>query len=616
MVARAGVGELLRYELLGPLLVRRAGQARDPGPAMQCAVLAVLLLSANEPVPREQIVQAVWGVRATVNSPGLVATYVSRLRRILEPQRPPRAAGAVLTSYGAGYRLAVGAGELDLYEFEAARSRARAERAAGETARAADTLDRALALWRGGGLDGLPGPFAAVHRSRLAELRLATQEERFELALLLGRQHEVVAELGLLAAAHPQRERLRGLLMLALYRAGRQSEALAVFAETRQHLIDSQGLEPGGDLAQLQRLILRGDPSLELDRGATAPGPRLRVVCRPAQLPSDLPDFTGRVAEARLLIRSLAASRGRRGGAVPVAVISGPPGVGKTALAVHVAHRLRERFPDGQLYAGLHEADGRPGEVGALLGALLGDLGVAAEALPAEPARRGALFRSVTAGRRLLLVLDDARDEAQLAALLPGSPSCAVLVTARGRLAGLPGGRPVALDCLGAGDARRLWRRLVGEAGEGEDEGAVLAACAGLPLALRVAGGRLLARPGHGLGALAARLADEEQRLAELSPGGAGVLRVLGSARARLRRAPGGPAAAAALRALAPLGSGGFEVAAAAGLLGRPEPRVEPLLDLLAEHGLLLPTADGRYRMHPLTALFCRDVGPGCPGRR
>ncbi|MCX4746856.1 winged helix-turn-helix domain-containing protein [Kitasatospora sp. NBC_01287] len=625
MVARAGAGGMLRYELLGPLVVHRAGVVRDPGPAMQCAVLAVLLLSANEPVPRGQIVQAVWGARATVNSPGLVATYVSRLRRILEPDRPRRAAGTVLTSHGAGYRLALGPGELDLHEFEAARQRARARRAAGRPAEAAGALDEALALWRGGGLDGLPGPFAALHRGRLAELRLAAQEERFELALLLGRQHEVVAELGLLAAAHPRRERLRGLLMLALYRAGRQSEALAVFAETRQSLISSQGLEPGRELEELQQRILRADPGLDLEPALDRPGApalatRLREVCRPAQLPSDLADFTGRSAEARLLARTLGAGGvGRRTGAVPVAVISGPPGVGKTALAVHVAQRLRERFPDGQLYAGLHEADGRPGEARALLGRLLVDLGVAPEALPAEAERRGALFRSVIAGRRLLLVLDDAGDEGQVAALLPGSPSCAVLVTARGRLAGLPQGRGAALDCLGGGDARRLWRRLVGEpdagephtgeggAGEGDGEAALLAACAGLPLALRVAAARLLARPGRRLGALAARLADEERRLGELSPSGGGVAQALGTAWARLRREPDGLAAGAALRLLAALDPAGFDGPAAARLLGRPEPRVEPLLDLLAEHGLLLATPDGCYRMHPLTALLCRS---------
>ncbi|WP_327068855.1 AfsR/SARP family transcriptional regulator [Kitasatospora sp. NBC_01302] len=627
MVARAGADAALRYEVLGPLLVHRAGAARDPGPAMQCAVLAVLLLSANEPVPREQIVQGVWGARATVNSPGLVATYVSRLRQILEPDRPRRAPAGVLASHGAGYRLAVGPGELDLHEFEAARQRARAQRAAGEPATAAGTLDQALALWRGGGLDGLPGPFAALHRGRLAELRLAAQEERFELALLLGRHHEVVAELGLLAAERPLRERLRGLLMLALYRAGRQSEALAVFAETRQSLIAHQGLEPGRELDELHQRILRTDPNLELDRpGAPEPAVRLRALCRPAQLPSELADFTGRSTEARVIARTLGAGgAGRRAGAVPVVVVSGPPGVGKTALAVHAAHRLRERFPDGQLFLGLHEADGRPCEVGALLGRLLTDLGVARESLPPEAERRGTLFRSVSSGRRLLLVLDDAQDEAQLTALLPGSPSCAVLVTGRGRPAGLPGARLLALDCLGAQDAQRLWRRLVagpepsalvaqgvapGETNEAvadpAAEAAVLAACAGLPLALRAAAARLLARPGRGLPWLAARVAEEDGRLAELSSGGRGVAQALGTARARLRRAPGGAAAVAALRRLSVLGPTGFDTAAAAALLGRTERETEHLLELLAEYGLLLADPDGRYRWHPLTALFAR----------
>ncbi|GAA1256547.1 hypothetical protein GCM10009665_53730 [Kitasatospora nipponensis] len=636
-MASGGVdGGELRYGLLGPLLVRRAQAECDAGPAMQRAVLAVLLVGANEPVPREQIVQAVWGPRATANSPGLVATYVSRLRQLLEPDRPRRALDGVLSSRGAAYRLAVGAGCLDLHEFEAARLRARSQRTSGDLPGALAALDGALALWRGGALDGLPGPFAALHRGRLAELRLASAEERFELALLLGRHHEVVAELGLLAAGHPHRERLRGLLMLALYRAGRQSEALAVFAETRQLLVADLGLLPGRELDELHRRILCTDPRLELDGPAAAgPGP-LRVTWRPAQLPTDLADFTGRTAEVRAVCRILGTGPVRRMGAVPVVVLSGPPGVGKTATAVHAAHRLRERFPDGQLYAALHEADGRPREPAELLGRLLTDLGVEPALLPAGPESRAALFRSVASGRRLLLVLDDAAGERQVAALLPGSPGCAVLVTSRGRLAGLPGAWAVPLDCLGPVEEGRLLGRLLAEAGERAGPGpgpraaagggagagaggqqAVLAACAGLPLALRSAVARVAARPGRGLAPLVARLADERRRLAELSPGGGGVAQALGSAERRLLDGPGGAAAAWALRSLSRSvqgpGADGFTAERAGRLLGRTEERAEELLDLLTAHGLLLAAADGRYRLHPLTALYGRHGTPPVP---
>ncbi|MFE0465497.1 BTAD domain-containing putative transcriptional regulator, partial [Kitasatospora sp. NPDC058965] len=479
----------LRYELLGPLRVSRGRQVLEAGPAMQRAVLAVLLLAGGEPVAREQIVQGVWGSRAGANAPALVTTYVSRLRRVLDPDRPRRSLGGVLATRGTAYRLAPG--ELDLHAFEAARSRARAEQAAGSPAQAARTLEQALALWRGAGLDGLPGPFAALHRARLVELRLAAQEEYWELALRLGRHHEAVPELRLLLAAQPLRERLCALLMLALHRAGRPGEALAAYGRLRQQLIGAQGMEPGRELAELQARILRADPELAPPAAqppVVPPAVALRVLCLPAQLPSDLPDFTGRSAQLRVLGRLFGGAR--RAAAVPVAVVSGEPGVGKTALAVHAAHRLRAHYPDGQLVAGLHGADGRPVAAGELLHRLLTDLGVEPGELPAEPERRAALFRSVSSGRRLLLVLDDAADEAQVAPLLPGSASCAVLVTARGRLAGLPGARAVRLDRLAPAEAGRLWHRLLAEAqatgpADRRDEEAVLAACAGLPLALR-----------------------------------------------------------------------------------------------------------------------------------
>lgn len=566
---------------------------------MQRAVLAVLLLNANEPVSRDHLVQAVWGPRATVNSPGLVATYVARLRRVLEPGRPRRSLDGVLASRGASYRLAVEPGRLDLQLFESARQRAREQRVAGDLADCAATLDEALARWRGGGLDGVPGPYAALHRGRLGELRLSAAEERFELALLLGRHHEVVAELGLLAAGHPYRERLRALLMLALYRAGRQGEALAVFAETRHLLVADLGLEPGRELEELHRRILRTDPGLELGGpGRESAGP-LRTAWRPAQLPSDLADFTGRAAEVRTLLRILGpgprpgarpgarpgsepVAAARRTGAVPVAVVSGPPGAGKTVLAVHAAHLLREHFPDGQLYAALHGADGLPRPPAELLGRFLVDLGLEPAELPRELEQLAALFRSVSSGRRLLLVLDDAEDEAQLAPLLPGSPSCAVLVTARGRRAGRPGARAVLLGLLGPAEALRLLRRLLARTGAEANSAdlpaldpaatqTVLAVCGGLPLALREAAARVLARPGCGLGPVAERLADERRALAELSPGGGGGRRVRDGRRAAAPGAgrPGGRAGAARARRAGSGrvrgGGGGRAVAAAAG---------------------------------------------------
>ncbi|MDH6132955.1 DNA-binding SARP family transcriptional activator [Kitasatospora sp. MAA4] len=618
-------GVPLRYELLGPLRIHREQAVREAGPAMQQAVLAVLLLNANEPVSREQLVQAVWGSRATANASGLIATYVARLRQVLEPERARRSLGGVLSSWSGGYRLAVGAGRLDLEVFEQDRLRARELRAAGDLAGAGAALDRALGLWRGAGLDGLPGPYAALHRGRFTELRLATEEERFEVALLTGRQHEAVPELALLAAEQPHRERLRALLMLALYRAGRRSEALAVYAETRRLLVAELGLEPGRELAELHQRMLRADPALELGlepaRSGRPPGGMLRAVWRPAQLPLDPADFTGRSAELRALFRALGSgpepTASRRATAVAVAVISGPPGIGKTALAVHAAQRLREQFADGQLYASLHGPDGRPRAADELLARLLADLGVEPGDLPGELEQRSALFRSVSAGRRLLLVLDDAQSAAQVAALLPGSAGCAVLVTARSRLGELPGARTVLLGRLAPAEAVRLLRRLVDGAGAGAGAvdaeqaavEAVLAVCDGVPLALRAAAARVAARPGDGLVRLAGRLADERRRLAELSPGGRGVGGALASCGERLRRAPDGLAGWLAFRRLSRLGPADYSPLAAAELLGVGEDRAEDLLDLLAEYGLLSRTAEGGYRLHPLAALFGRTSG-------
>lgn len=591
---------------------------------MQQAVLAVLLLNANEPVSREQLVQAVWGSRATAKSPSLLATYVARLRRVLEPERPRRSLHGVLSSWSGGYRLSVGPGCLDLELFEQARLRARGQRAAGELAGCTATLEGALGLWRGAGLDGLPGPYAELHRARLVELRLATEEERFEVALQAGRPHEVVAELAVLAAGHPHRERLRGLLMLALYRSGRRSEALALYAETRRLSIAELGLEPGRELAELHQRMLNGDPALELAGTGGRPGGVLRAVWRPAQLPPGLADFTGRAASVRALCRILLpgseSAGARRAAAVAVAVVSGSAGVGKSALAVQAAHRLHEHFPDGQLYAGLHGPDGLPRPAAELLARFLVDLGVETADVPAELEQRTALFRSVVSGRRLLLVLDDAASEAQVSALLPGSPSCAVLVTSRVRLAELPGARSVLLDRLAPGEALRLLRRLVGEATAGDRPAdpsaaeqaavdAVLAACDGLPLALRSVAVRVAARPDGGLAPLADRLADERRRLSELSPGGRGVAAAFDSCAARLRRLPDGPEGWEAFRRLSCEGATECTAGTAAALLGLGEQRAEHLLDLLAAHGLLHRTAAGGFRADPLAALFGRSPG-------
>ncbi len=421
--------------------------------------------------------------------------------------------------------------ELDLHRFTGLGERARAAAANEDWQGAAGLLGEALALWRGTPLADIPS--ALLQRAEvphLAELRMRAVESRVEAKLRLGRYGELVAELRQLVGVEPLREGLHGQLMLALYRSGRQAEALEVFRGIDRRLRDELGISAGPELCALHQRILAADPALAdgqppaayLGPEQAAGGPSAGRSTGAAQLPADTADFTGRQSQVEQLCALLGAEPdAARPGAMIVAAVAGMGGVGKTALAVHVAHRVRQRFPDGQLYVSLQGASMPllPTEV---LARLLRDLGEPEEAIPAGEAARGARYRSLLARRRVLVVLDDAQDSAQVRPLLPGSAGCAVIVTSRGMLTGLSGAAQLNLDVLAASDARDLFDAIVGPSrtvAEPEATAAVLASCVGLPLAIRIAGIRLASRPAWTIAHLAARLTDERLRLAELATG-------------------------------------------------------------------------------------------------
>ncbi|MFG2818691.1 BTAD domain-containing putative transcriptional regulator [Kitasatospora sp. NPDC048365] len=610
---------VLRYQLLGPVRVFDDDREVDAGPAKQRAVLAMLLGADGRFLPRGEIVRGVWGDLPPATAPQLVATYVARLRKAIEPDRAYRSSAAVLLSRGEAYALPADRDRLDAWSFEQERRAARRCHEAGDLAGSAAALGRSLALWNGRALDGIPGPSAARERHRLEELRLATEEERFAVRLEQGLHHESVPELSALAAAHPCRERVRALLMLALHRADRRAEALAVFQDAWRTLVDQAGVEPGWQLRDLQRRILDGDPTLHLSPagGSAALRPS------PSQLPPEVPDFTGRQAELAVLRRISAPSRSSsapsRGNSAPatrsaprLAVVTGPGGIGKTAFAVHAAHRLGSRYPDGRLHAHLHGGGERPVPPTEILARLLEDLGLPGDRVPAGFERRLALYRTVTAGRRLLILLDDAEHSAQVEPLLPASAESLVLVTSRSLLPGLATRTVLRLGALDDADARGLLRKAVGPE-RVDDETAsveeVLDVCAGYPLALRIVAARVTGRPAGAFGLMARRLRDEERRLGELRAGG---LEVSAGLRVSYDGLPDREAASA-FRLLSELAAPDLGVPTAAAALGIPDHRAEDHLETLTDAHLIEAARPDRgerfrYRFHDLLKVFGRSL--------
>jgi tetratricopeptide (TPR) repeat protein len=506
---------------------------------------------------------------------------VSRLRQLLD-------LGGDLVSTDAGYLLRLDPARLDVTSFDRHLAEARDLHERGDRAAAAAEVIAALALWRGEPLGGLSGEAVDAARQRLTEQHLAGLELRLTLDLDDGRHAAAVAELARLVKEFPLRERLWALLMLALYRADRQAEALQAYADARALLVEELGVEPGAGLARMHQRILAGDPSL------AAPAPRPPGRTRD-DLPGDVADFTGREPE---LSRLLAAPDAAPPTAAVVLAVDGMAGVGKSTLAVHVGHRLATRYPDGRLFLDLHaHSEGRAAvDPGAALDLLLRALGTPGDEIPAGAEERSALWRSELAGRRLLLILDNAGSAAQVRPLLPGAAGCLTLVTSRRRLADLDTTDVVSLDVLPPDEAAALFTRILGTDGVDAGEVAeVVGLCDRLPLAIRIAAARLRARPAWTVRHLARRLRDRRRVLTELAVGDRSVAASLALSYAQLTEPQ---RRLFRLLGLAPVAGFGAGVAAAAA--GLPLEPAERLLEDLLDAHLVQEPAPGRYRFHDL----------------
>jgi DNA-binding SARP family transcriptional activator len=660
----------MRFRILGPLEVWSGDDWIDIGAAKWRSLLACLLLRPGQIVSTETLILELWGDNPPAKANNLVSIYVHRLRRVIGD-----AEGRMLVYRAPGYLLRVGPDDTDMQQFESLAGKGRGALDDGDPQAAADLLEQALGLWRGPLLADVPPSELVTRESeRTAELRLAATELLIETNLACGRFAQVIPELRRLVAENPLREGLWLQLMRALKGAGRHAEALEAYGQAREAISTELGVDPGAELQRLYAELLTADASgagrpapsrvsaetpqqmpatqdrasgsadkatgegaealgtisLGMEPGdgaaredfsatadvASADSPNFAKTSgqsfpRPAQLPADIEDFTGRGGHVRhlcdLLTRGHAASSP---GTVPVALVAGAGGLGKTTLAVHAAHRVKGYFPDGQLYADLLGATEQPASPGDVLARFLRDLGVEGTKVPVGGEERAALYRTTLTGRRMLIVLDNARDAAQVRPLLPGSESCAVLVTARNRMSDLASTRYVDLNVLSDDEALALFTRVVGdERPENEPDATaeVLLACAGLPLAIRICAARLAARGQWKIATMANRLRNEQRRLDELQVGDLEVRASFQVSYDSLRPGKHGIDPAHAFRLLGLWQGTTISLPAATALIGEAEGDVADVLETLVDANLLESPGPDWYRFHDLLRFYAGE---------
>lgn len=600
------VSTSLEFRILGPVDVVKDGVVTTLDGSKQCTVLAALLLADGRVLSDSRLSYLLWGDSPPTTVSAQIYTYVSRLRKYLGPQvdicrRPP------------GYTMDIGALRFDLLEFEQFARRGRETLGHGHYADAAELLAAALACWRGPALANVTEFLASADVYRLEEARMIALDSRLEADLALGRHSQVVSELTGLVSDHPLREQLRAKLMVALYRLDRQSDALATYHDARRILADEVGADPGATLSGAYQAVLRGDPELRHPAGARGQANmRRRQPARPSDwLPPELSDFTGRDREFDRLRKIVSAVRSESTGPGTVPVVSGMAGVGKTALALRTAHALRLPFPDGQLYADLAGSSAQPADPADVLDWFLRAITVDESSLPASCSDRAELYRSRLAGRRVLVLLDDAANDEQVRPLLPATAGCRVLITSRNRLPALAGSELIDLDALEPEEALALFTSIVGGDRADAEPGAaknIVDLCGRLPLGLRIAGARLAARPHWPLSRLAVRLDDDCRRLSELSLGAMNVRESI-----RMSYEHVGPFARTTLQRLSLLNVPDFPAWTVAALLGVSSAAGEEVAESLVDARLLeIGRADHRgrprYQFHDLVRLFAREL--------
>lgn len=652
----------MRFRILGPLEVLSPNGWTAIGAPKWRSLLACLLVRPGQLVPTESLILELWGDAPPSTANNLVSIYVHQLKKIIgDTDR------RILVYRAPGYVLHVAPGDIDMGRFESLTAQGRAAMAAGDPERAAALLGEALGLWRGERqllADVTPTPLLEQHARRAAELWFVTAELRVEGDIACGRAADVIPELHGLVAEYPLRERLWALLVRALDVAGRRAEALEAYARAREVIAEQLGVDPGSELQQLHAGLLAADaaprpaapPAPRPGRppaAAPAPAPRPALarparedaagevdaespgtiaigtfdeasesasetepgaqeaqpgLPRPAQLPADIGDFTGRDEHVEQLCGLLlAGNTARSPGAVRIVVVNGAAGLGKTTLAVHAAHEVSSRFPDGQLYVDLQGASSQTASPGEVLARFLRELGVEGDKIPARDDERAALYRTTLARRRVLILLDNARDAAQVRPLLPGSSSCAVLVTTRNRAADLASTRFVDLNVLDDAEALELFSRIAGEdraAAEPDATAEILVACAGLPLAIRICAARLAARRQWKIATLASRLRDQHRRLDELTTGDLAVRASFQVSYDAIRTVGHGADPARAFRLLGLWEGASISLQAATALLGEPAGRVADMLESLVDVNLLESPAPDWYRLHDLLKAY------------